>query len=172
MDEVDLVKQARAGDKEALIQLVMHRKEEYYRLAYTYTGNREDSLDALQDMTVILFDNIRKLKDTSAFYSWSKTILVNRCRNMLRKRARVITLGNYKEEAYHESFPVRETRQDIMACLNYLNSGQQEVIKLKYFLDMDNETIARMTNIPVGTVKSRIFNGLARLREVFGGVDA
>ena len=172
MDEAALVRQARTGDKEALIQLVMDRKNEYYRLAYAYTGNREDSLDALQDMIVILFDNIRKLKDTDAFYSWSKTILVNRCRAMLRKSGRVITLEEQKEESYHENYPAREARQDILVCMDRLNSGQQEAIKLKYFMDMDYETIARITSVPVGTVKSRIFNGLARLKELLGGEDA
>ncbi len=171
MDEAALVMQARSGDKEALIQLVMERKNEYYRLAWTYTGNREDSLDALQDMIVILFDNIRKLKDAGAFYSWSKTILVNRCRAMLRKSGSVFTLDNLNEEAYNENYPDRESRQDILVSLDRLNIGQQEAIKLKYFMDMDYETIARVTRVPVGTVKSRVFNGLARLKELLGGED-
>lgn len=169
MDGTALVMQARTGDKEALIQLVMDRRNEYYRLAYTYTGNREDSLDALQDMIVIVFDNIRKLKDADAFYTWSKTILVNRCRAILRKRWRVITFGDRDEETYHENYQASEARQDIMTCLDRLNAGQQEAIKLKYFMDMDYESIARVTGVPVGTVKSRIFNGLAKLKELFGG---
>lgn len=172
MDEAALVRQARTGDKEALIQLVMGRKNEYYRLAYAYTGNREDSLDALQDMIVILFDSIRKLKDAGAFYSWSKTILVNRCRAMLRKNGRIIAWDNRNEEAYHENYPESESRQDIAACLNRLNSRQQEAIKLKYFLDMEYEAIARVTGSPVGTVKSRVFNGLARLKKLLGGDEA
>lgn len=171
MEAAALVRQARKGDKEALIQLVMDQKNEYYRLAYTYTGNREDSLDALQDMIVILFDNIRKLKDDSAFYSWSKTILVNRCRTMLRKSGRIVSLDDRKEEPYQENYAVRETRQDIQVCLNRLNNSQQEAIKLKYIMDMDYETIARLTGTPVGTVKSRVFNGLVRLKELLGGEE-
>lgn len=169
MDTAQMVKQAKSGDKEALIALVMDRKDEYYRLAFTYTGSREDSLDALQDMIVILFQNIRRLRDASAFYSWSKTILVNRCRRMLRKKGRVVPLESRKEEGYQEKYPYSEARQDILAYLDCLNRGQQEAIKLKYFMDLDYETIARMTKVPVGTVKSRIFNGLAKLREMFGG---
>jgi RNA polymerase sigma-70 factor, ECF subfamily len=172
MDIAALVRQARTGDKEALMQLVMGRKDEYYRLAFTFTGNREDSLDALQDMIVLLFDNIRKLKDPDSFLSWSKTILVNRCRAMLRKSGRVIPFGERNEEAYHENYPAREARQDILTYLDRLNIGQQEAIKMKYFMDMDYETIAKVAGVPVGTVKSRIFNGLARLRELFGGEDA
>lgn len=169
MDAASLVKQARSGDKDALVTLIMDRKDEYYRLAYTYTGNREDSLDALQDMAVILFQNIRRLRDASAFYSWSKTILVNRCRGMLKKRGRVVALEDRDEEGYQEKYPSSETRQDIQACLDCLSRGQQEAIKLRYFMDMDYEAIARVTKVPVGTVKSRISNGMARLREMFGG---
>lgn len=171
MDAADLARKAKAGDKEALIQLVMDRKDEYYRLAYTFTGNREDSLDALQDMIVALFGNIRKLRDADSFYSWSKTILVNRCRSMLRKSGHIIPFDDRKEETYNENYAVREERQDIMACMGKLNSEQQEAIKLRYFMDMEYETIARVAGVPVGTVKSRIYNGLAKLRQVFGGEE-
>jgi RNA polymerase sigma-70 factor (ECF subfamily) len=164
-----LINRARAGDKEALIKLVMERKQEYYKLAYVFTENREDSLDALQDMIVILFGNIKKLKKQEAFYSWSKTILVNCCRAIIKRRKKVVLTDEYAEEVYHESYSNGELKQDILQGLRKLNEGQQVAIKLKYFMDMDYETIANMTKVPVGTVKSRIFTGLARLKEVFGG---
>jgi RNA polymerase sigma factor (sigma-70 family) len=169
MDTASLLKRARSGDKDALVALIMAEKDQYYRLAYTYTGNREDALDCLQDMTVILFDNIRKLKKTDAFYSWSRTILANRCKALLKKRGRVVALEDTDEEAYHENYMSREERQDIIACLSRLSSIQQEVIKLRYFMDMDYESIAKISGIPVGTVKSRISGGMARLKELFGG---
>ncbi len=171
MDTAALLKKARSGDKDALIALVMARKDEYYRLAYTYTGNREDALDSLQDMTVKLFENIRRLRDIDAFYSWSKTILVNQCRAVLRKRGRVIPLESTQEEAYQENYSTSEDRQDILVCLNRLSSIHQEAIKLKYFMDMDYEAIARVTGVPVGTVKSRVFGAMAKLKELFGGDD-
>lgn len=171
MDIAVLLKQARSGDKDALIELVMARKDEYFRLAYTFTGNREDALDCMQDMTVKLFENIRKLKNSDSFYSWSKTILVNLCRATFRKKGRVIALEGTQEEVYHENFTAREDRQDILVCLNRLSSTHQEVIKLRYFMDMDYETIAQVTGVPVGTVKSRIFSGMTKLKELFGGDD-
>jgi RNA polymerase sigma-70 factor (ECF subfamily) len=169
MDTAALLKQARSGDKDALIELIMAKKDEFYRLAYTYTGNREDALDSIQDMTVKLFDNIRKLRSTDAFYSWSKTILVNLCKGMLRKKGRVIALERIPEEVYHENYSAREDRQDILVCLNSLSDSHQEAIKLRYFLDMDYDTIAKVTGVPVGTVKSRIFCAMAKLKELFGG---
>lgn len=169
MDTASLLKLARSGDKDALVALIMAEKDEYYRLAYTYTGNREDALDCLQDMTVRVFDNIGKLRDIDSFYTWSKTILVNLCKAMLRKKGRVIALDETREEACHEDYTTREERQDILVYLNRLSSIHQEVIKLRYFFDMDYEMIARVLGIPVGTVKSRISGGMTKLRELFGG---
>jgi len=169
MDVIDLVRKSKKGDKEALIQLVMHKKQEYYRLAYVYTGNKEDSLDVLQNMIVILFDNIKKLRDAEAFYSWSKTILVNECKKILRKRKREVHVDEKAEESYIENYDGREMRQDISKYIKMLNIYQQEAIKLKYFLDLDYATIAKITGTPEGTVKSRIFNGLDKLKALFGG---
>lgn len=57
-----LIKRAKKGDKEALLQLVMNQKNDYYKLAYIYMKNEEDALDVIQDMIVILYENIHKLK--------------------------------------------------------------------------------------------------------------
>lgn len=169
MKEVELVNKARDGDKEALIQLVMVRQHEYYRLAYVYLQQKEDSLDALQDMIVILYKNIKTLKNNEAFYSWSKTILVNCCRKTLKKRKRVLYLSDIEEQDYSEDFIASENRQDILTNLRKLNINQQEAIKLRYFIGMDYGSIAEITSSPLGTVKSRISTGLARLRELLGG---
>jgi RNA polymerase sigma-70 factor (ECF subfamily) len=55
--------------------------------------------------------------------------------------------------------------------MSKLNQRHQEVIKLRYFLDLDYNTIAAMLKIPVGTVKSRISIGLQKLKESFGGEE-
>lgn len=80
-----LIKKAKKGDKEALLQLVMAHEADYYKLAYVYMKNKDDALDAMQDMIVILYENMSKLKKEESFYSWSKTILVNLCKNKLKK---------------------------------------------------------------------------------------
>ncbi|KPU43850.1 RNA polymerase sigma factor SigV [Oxobacter pfennigii] len=169
MDVELLAGNARNGDKEALLKLIMDKKGEYYRLAYVYTGNREDAMDAMEDMIVILYRNVKKLKDSSAFYSWSKTILVNCCKDIVRNKSRYTVREEIEEEVYERGFERSENRIDIIKSLKILNEGQQEAIKLKYLLDMDYESIAKMSNVPVGTVKSRLFTALKKLKESFGG---
>lgn len=62
MDIEVLIRKAKQGDKEALVQLIMAEKKDFYKLAYLYMRNEEDALDALQDTIVILYENIHKLK--------------------------------------------------------------------------------------------------------------
>ncbi len=164
-----LVNRARYGDKEALVQLITAQKGDYYKLAYVYMGNQEEALDAMEDMIVILYENIGKLKKEGAFYSWSKTILVNCCKNALRKRKRMFFLDKVPEKIADDTFRQKDDQIVLEAHLSKLSANFQEVIRLRYFLDLDYETIADLLKIPTGTVKSRLSNGLKKLKESFGG---
>lgn len=169
MDVIDLVDKAKGGDKDALLKLVMAAKDHYYRLAYVYVHDEEDSLDALQDMIVILYENINQLKKPEAFYTWSKTILVNCCKKTLKRRKRFLFSESVKEKDYHEEYEKSEHKQDMLSMLSKLNDNQQEAIKLRYYLGWDYQRIAEVTDTPLGTVKSRIFTGIAKMRESLGG---
>lgn len=171
-----LVKKAKQGDKEALIKLIMDKREEYYKLAYVYMKNKEDALDVMEDMIVIIYENMHKLKKEEAFYSWSKTILANCCKNSLRKSSKIIYLEDMKEEAqydYAHNNAVDNKEQQIIIeeYISKLKEKHQEVIRLRYFLDLDYNTIASILKIPIGTVKSRISIGLKKLKESLGGEE-
>ncbi len=171
MDIEILIKKATQGDKEALVQLIMAQKNDFYKLAYLYMKNEEDTLDALQDTIVILYENIHKLKKHEAFYSWSKTILVNCCKKLLKENKKIVSLDYIKEEPYEECFDKKNEQIILQKHLSNLKEKYQEVIKLHYFLDLDNETISKIINIPIGTVKSRIFNGIKKLKESLRGEE-
>jgi RNA polymerase sigma factor (sigma-70 family) len=178
MDVNRLVKKAKRGNKEALLQLIMDQKDDYYKLAYTYMGNQHDAMDALEDMIVRLYENIHQLKKESSFNSWSKTILVNSCKSLLKKRKKLVLVDEWEEHpainrnaSKVNHLENSEQQIDIQQLLLVLNEQQAEAIKLKYFLDLDYQTISEVTNVPVGTVKSRIFQGLKKLKNQFGGKD-
>lgn len=176
MDEISLVRKAKEGNKEALIKLIMNKKQDYYKLAYVYMKNEEDALDIMEDMIIVLYENIDKLKKCDAFYSWSKTILVNCCKKFLKKRKRIILLDDIKEiynDEVVDDKSIEDKNNEIMLenHLSKLTLKHQEVIKLRYFLDLDYETIAKLIKVPVGTVKSRISIGIKKLRESLGGEE-
>ena len=166
-----LVKKAKQGDKEALVQLIMAEKQDYYKLAYVYMKNSEDAMDAMEDMIVILYESIYRLKSESSFYSWSKTILVNCCKSSLKKKSKVVLLDQLQEETQNSFTEQKDEQLRLEKHLCELNSKQQEAIRLRYFMDMDYQSIAELLKIPVGTVKSRISIGLSKLKAVIGGEE-
>ena len=167
MDTHRLVDRAKHGDQEALLELISAQRSDYYKLAYVFTKNREDALDALEDMIVILYESIGRLKKDEAFFSWSKTILVNCCKKILRQRKKVVSLDNRPEEVYEDTYQTDELGL-LETHLTRLSEKHQEVLRLRYFLDLDYQTIANILKIPVGTVKSRISNGLKKLQDSLG----
>ncbi|MFC9774275.1 RNA polymerase sigma factor [Paenibacillus chitinolyticus] len=176
MDVTDGVKNAQQGDKEALLQLIMAEKDAYYRLAYSYMRNEADAMDVLEDMIVKLYEKIGQLKKAESFYSWSKTILVNQCKLALKKNKKLTPLEDHPEEnegMKHNPNGMSEYRRveeqmHLQALMHHLNKEQREAIRLKYYRDLDYGTIAAMTRVSPGTVKSRIFQGLKKLRGLYG----
>lgn len=169
MEDRDLVKKAKRGDKEALLTLIMNKKNDYYRLAFTYVRNEHDAMDALEDMIVILYEKIPSLKKEDAFYSWSKTILINSCNNILRKRKKMVVVEEISEGHTDNVYIQKEQQLDIHQMLGALNKDQAEAIRLKYLYDMDYESISHLTNVSISTVKSRVFQGLKKLKLQIGG---
>ncbi len=169
MNVRQLVKQAKKGNKEALLELIMSQKDEFYRLAYTYMGNQHDAMDAMEDMIVKVYEKIDQLKNDEVFYSWSKTILVNSCKSLLKKGNKVILMEDLDHEEVVDPYKNSEQQMEIQQLLANISETQAEAIKLKYLLDLDYQSIAELTDVSVGTVKSRIFQGLKKLKGLSGG---
>ena len=164
-----LVSKAKKGDKDSLLELIMTRKNEYYKLAFVYLKNENDSLDAISDMTVILYEKVHQLKSNKLFYSWSKTILVNCCKKILKEKNKVVLLETIEDSICGGEMEEKDNQLFIEEHLSKLKEIHQDVIRLRYFLDLDYKTISDILKIPVGTVKSRISIGLENLRKNFGG---
>ncbi|GAA0309155.1 RNA polymerase sigma-70 factor (ECF subfamily) [Gracilibacillus halotolerans] len=145
--EAKWVKKAKKGDKEALLQLILAKQDDYYRIAMSYMKNKEDALDVLEDMIVRLYENIHTLKNIDSFQGWSKKILINCCHVAYGKRKKTV----YVEQEYLEAFADSEqevsyehldAQIDIDRLLASISSPQAEAIRLKYIHDLDLETIA------------------------------
>lgn len=168
MEDEFLIAKAKKGDKEALLGLIMNKKKDYYKLAYNYMKNKDDSLDAMQEMIVILYQKIHTLKKNEAFYSWSKTILVNCCKKILRDNKKLISIDLIGEESY-ETDASFEEKLTLEKYLTKLKPIHQEVIRLKYIVDLDYNSIANLLEIPLGTIKSRLHTAMTILKNSMEG---
>lgn len=162
------VKKAIKGDKEALLYLIMKEKDDYYKLAYFYMKNQYDALDILQEMIIVVYKEIPRLKNTKSFYIWSKKILVNLCKKELTKKNKFEEIDeaiSIEEKGFKET----ENKIYLKTLIESLNEDQKEVIKLRYYLDYSYDEIAKVLYIPLGTVKSRINKGINKIRKNIGG---
>lgn len=153
------VRRLQAGDSEALEPLINHTQSFGWRVAYAILQDRQEVEDALQDAYLAVFQSIGQLQQEKAFYSWFKRILVHRC---LRLKKRTIT-----EELQHEPpapAPTEcEPRLDVADAFQKLSVGDRTVLGLREILDYSYDEIASSLEVPLSTVKNRIFNARQRL---------
>lgn len=158
-------------ERELFQKLLEDRLPILYRIAYSYFKDKDSASDAVQDTALTGYKNFEKLRDKDRFNSWITTILVNRCREISRKNNRVI-LEEYSENIIEfnnrreacGSVSKVEEKLDLFNILHKLDDKYKEVISLKYFGDYTIAEIAKVLDIPEGTVKSRLNFGLRKLK--------
>jgi len=167
----DLVLKAKKGNRETFLQLLDTRLGILYKIAYTYFKNKDEASDAVQDSILIAYKNLGNLKENTKFNSWITTILVNRCRDILRRRNK-IRFEEYTDNVFNlehctpDDYSRVDTNIDILNSLQEIDEKYRDVITLKYLGDYSINEISAILDIPEGTVKSRLNTGLKKLRSI------
>lgn len=142
--------------------------------AYLLTSNRDDAYDLLQDTTLKALDNEDKYVDNVNFKGWVFTIMRNIFINNYRKVVRSATVIDQTEDLYHLNLPQEsglETPEgsiaatEITAAINSFSDEYRVPFSMHVAGYKYNE-IADKMNLPLGTVKSRIFFARKRLQEM------
>ncbi len=146
-----------------------------FNFAMMLTSSRDDAYDLLQDTTLKALDNQEKYAEGTNFKGWVFTIMRNIFINNYRRSARTATMVDTTDNLYHlnlsqdsglETPDGSYTAQEITAAINSFSDDfripfSMHVAGYKY-----NE-IAEKMNLPLGTVKSRIFFARKKLQERF-----
>jgi RNA polymerase sigma-70 factor (ECF subfamily) len=142
--------------------------------AYTLTLNRDDAQDLLQDTTLKALDNQDKYVDNVNFKGWVFTIMRNIFINNYRKIVRSQTMIDQSEELYHLNLPQDSgietpegsfTVREILTCINSF-SDEYRVPFSMHVSGFKYHEIAEKMDLPIGTVKSRIFFARQRLQKI------
>ncbi len=177
-----LLERARAGDPEAFGALCRPLEGRLLRQAIVLCGNEATAEDLAQDTLVEAWKSVRSFNGRCQFFTWLCAILLNRHRNSIRKRrpwAISFLTGGAREEAERAAnrladpadSPDQEAeRHDraalIRACLETLPAKHQQVVYLRFYAGDSLEGIAAALDCSVGTVKSRLFHALEKLRRM------
>jgi RNA polymerase sigma-70 factor (ECF subfamily) len=181
-EERHLIEAGQQGDVEAFNQLVRLYEGRVYNLCYRMLGDSDSAADASQETFLSAFRNLRRFRGGS-FRSWMLRIATNTCYDILRARKRrpAISLDAAlaADDASPHAFDPPDQRESpdefalrrelgaaIQQGLNHLPEDQRITIILCDVQGMPYDEIAQITGTTLGTVKSRLSRGRARLRDL------
>jgi RNA polymerase sigma-70 factor, ECF subfamily len=142
-----------------------------YRLAGIILGNRIDAEDATHDAVVTAWKHYGSLRDPGRFEPWFQRILVNTCRDRLRRTRRrsVVQIDPAREYGpAADTLATVDDRVVLDRAFERLSGDHRAVVALRYYLDLGVDDIAARLGIPVGTVKSRLHFATKRLHAAIG----
>jgi RNA polymerase sigma factor (sigma-70 family) len=166
-----LVIKCQSGDRKAFELLVKRWNPKMLRRVYHTTKDASASKDIVQESWIIIIKKIKTLRDPAAFPGWSlkiatlKAIDWIRANQLSRKREdiRETAQQNFSEK---NDDPNEELLKALKYAVRQLPKEQQEVIQLFYQEKLPLATICHLLDLPVGTVKSRLFRGREYLKKI------
>ena len=138
-----------------------------YRLAGLLLGNASEAEDAVQDALVTAWQAFDGLREADRFGAWFDRILVNGCRDRLRRRGTVRFIPMDPSFDFAGSDPFRDLieRDALLAGLSRLTPDERIVVVLRFWADLTLEDISARLGWPLGSVKSRLHRALGRMRQ-------
>lgn len=140
-------------------------EKKIYRLAYSYTRNDADAKDMIQNAIIKAFRSCHKIKEKQYIATWFYRILVNTCLDHLRR------------QKHHSFFPIEEeiperinrneqfmVNAGLQEVLNSLDAITKTIVILRYFEERQLQEISSIVDLPLSTVKTKLYKGLQAMR--------
>lgn len=171
--DAELLARVVAGDHEAFGQIMRNHEDRVFAVCLRVMGNREQALDATQETFLTAFRKADQFRGNAAFGTWVYRIAVNTCYDILRKqkRRRTDPIPDHLDPVDHSAEDAVDSaalRPEIRAALDALPDDFRTAIVLSDIEGMSLPEIADVLEIPVGTVKSRVFRGRRLLAQELG----
>ncbi|OMF34724.1 RNA polymerase sigma factor SigY [Paenibacillus sp. FSL H8-0548] len=167
-DETKLIKQAVRGNSSALSELLRLHYAFLYQYVLKVTMNKSRAEDVTQETMLKAIEKIATFQGKAKFSTWlitiaSRLVVDNIRRSELEKHwlQEQQLLRAIRFDTLHQG----EEWPEALEALGQLSSDVRIPILLKYYYGYAQEEISSMLDIPVGTVKSRLHNGLKQLRK-------
>jgi len=167
LDESELLRRSRRGDRDAFGQLVARYQAPVYRVVRGILADEAECEDVAQEAFLRAYENIGRFRAESGFFTWLYRIAVNEALRVRRKKASV-TAGELPEaeapRAPEEDGPTLATLQRL---LGRLPDDYRAILVLRDLEGLSYQDISSTLDIPLGTVESRIFRARQELRAMW-----
>lgn len=171
-----LIARTQHGDQQAFAELVRRYQTVSFRVAYIITGSAEEAEDAAQEGFVRAYRSIDRFRLELPFRPWLLRIVANAARTHRGRVARHLALSLSEASAPQavtdssgspEAHAIAaESAAELMTALRTLRREDQQVIALRYFIELSEAETAAVLGCARGTVKSRVSRALGRLRSI------
>ena len=172
-----LVMALKQGQKAALGVIYQRYGRLVYTIAFRVVNNGPEAEDLTQEVFLILWQKQTYDPSRSSLSRFLSTITRNRAIDRVRSRGNRyrILKGMAEPETSSENLPLDqasrgERSEQVQAALQQIPAAQRQLLALAYYDGMSQSEIARHTNLPLGTVKSRMRQGLLKLRAILQDV--
>lgn len=177
LSDEQLVERAVSNDADAFAEIIRRWDRKIFALCFGMMGREEDARDAAQETFVSAYKNLGNFRGEAKVSSWLHRIAVNQCLTIKRrKKARPEELfddrGSAEDNRFIESprrSPSLTTEQTerlriVRQAVSSLPTDLRQVIVMKEFEEMTFQEISDTLELPLSTVKSRLYTGLKQLR--------
>lgn len=176
----ELIVKAISGREDSFEELVRRYQRPITNYVYRMLGNYDASLDVTQEIFIKVYNSMSRYSAEYKFSTWLYKISHNAAIDYLRRNSnheQSLEIegedGSYQVQ-YESKRPTpeqereqNEWREEIETVVKRLPSGYRELIMLRHTNDLSYDEIAEITNLPLGTVKNRLFRAREMMREIF-----
>lgn len=176
-NELELIKRAQNDNSEALSQLIHHHYSFIFNYLLKLTVDSSVAEDLTQDTCFKIVQKINNYdREKASLSTWMIQIAINTCRDYYRKEKRKSTIFNFLKNDNDDSTnatqidsssseSINVEMMDLKSVLNKLKPEYRIPLVLKHYYGYEQKEIADLMGIPLGTVKSRLSNGLKLIRK-------
>jgi len=174
-EDAQLVAAVLAGDNRAFGSLVERYQDRLYNTLVRFTGSRHDAGDVVQDAFVQALVKLDTFRGDAQFYTWLYRIAMNLALSQRRRRRPVVSVEEIKDRAGEEPVASQtspdqnliqhERAQLVQQALLCLGDDHRQILVLREMESCSYEQISEILDLPVGTVRSRLFRARLLLKE-------
>lgn len=182
--DAEIVQLVLDGDKDSYARLVDAYSARIINYLARMTGNRYEAEELAQEAFVRAYFALPSFNPAFKFSSWLYKIATNLCINHLKTRRRWVHMDDYQDEQGQSTWLLPDTRThsnpvkvlsqhelkaQIEQAIGQLPQAYRAVIVLRHVHGLSYQEIAEITELPIGTVKSRLGRGRSRLTALLQG---
>ncbi len=175
---IELAQAVQSREEGSLEALIERTESACYRLARSITGDSDLAHDALQEAYFLVYQRIEQLREPAAIKTWLFRIVQHCCHDILRRRKKEVQTDFEEREdlqSLNDGSDLADevsNQQKIRATLESLPEIDRTVIGLREVCSMSYEEMAKVLDVPVGTVRSRLAKARQRFIDAYRGVSS